>query len=99
MAAIATILVMEPEVILMDEPTSALDPYNRRLVINTVKSLPQTKLIASHDLDLILDSCDRVILISEGQIVADGPTSEVLYDKELLEANHLELPLSVAAVK
>jgi len=99
MAAIATILVMEPEVILMDEPTSALDPYNRRLVINTVRSLPQTKLIASHDLDMILDSCDRVILISDGKIVADGPTSEVLYDKKLLEANHLELPLSLASAR
>jgi cobalt/nickel transport system ATP-binding protein len=99
MAAIATILVMEPEVILMDEPTSALDPYNRRLIINTVRSLPQTKLIASHDLDMILDSCDRVILISDGEVVADGAADEILRNKELLEANHLELPLSVAASK
>ena len=97
MAAIATILVMEPEAILMDEPTSALDPYNRRLVINTVRSLPQTKLIASHDLDMILDSCDRVILMSDGKVAADGAADEILRNKELLEANHLELPLSISA--
>ena len=59
MAAIATVLAMEPEVILMDEPTSALDPFNRRVVINTIRGLPQTKIITSHDLDMILDTCDR----------------------------------------
>ena len=92
MAAIATILAMEPEAILMDEPTSALDPYNRRIVINTIKGLPQTRLIASHDLDMILDTCDRVILISGGRIAADGPARDILTDKELLEANRMELP-------
>ncbi len=96
MAAIATILAMEPEAILMDEPTSALDPYNRRIVINTIRELPQTKIITSHDLDMILDTCDRVILISDGEIVADGPAGEILRDKDLLEANHMELPLSLS---
>ena len=95
MAAIATILAMEPDAILMDEPTSALDPFNRRLVINTIRDLDQTKLIASHDLDMILDTCDRVILISGGRIAADGPAKEILSDKELLEANRMELPLSM----
>ncbi|MBQ6388746.1 MAG: ABC transporter ATP-binding protein [Mogibacterium sp.] len=94
MAAIATILAMDPEVILMDEPTSALDPYNRRIVINTIRELGQTKLITSHDLDMILETCDRVILISNGKIVADGPAEEILSDRELLEANRMELPLS-----
>ncbi len=93
MAAIATILAMEPEAVLMDEPTSALDPYNRRIVINTIKELPQTKIITSHDLDMIMDTCSRVILISKGSIVADGPAEKILADKELLESNHLELPL------
>ena len=78
MAAIATILAMEPEVILMDEPSSALDPCNRRLVINTIRALPQTKLITSHDLDMILDTCRRVILLDRGRIVADGPADEIL---------------------
>ena len=93
MAAIATILAMEPEVILMDEPTSALDPYNRRVVINTIRTLPQTKIITSHDLDMILDTCDRVILLSHGEIAADGPADTILRDRELLEANRMELPL------
>ncbi|MBE6041233.1 MAG: energy-coupling factor ABC transporter ATP-binding protein, partial [Clostridiales bacterium] len=96
MAAIATILAMEPEAVLMDEPTSALDPYNRRVVINTIRELNQTKIITSHDLDMILDTCDRVILISEGTVVADGRAEEILRDKELLESHHLELPLSLA---
>ena len=95
MAAIATILAMDPKIILMDEPTSALDPYNRRIVINTIKELNQTKLIASHDLDMILDTCHRVILLSKGEIIADGPVREILSNKELLEANRMELPLSL----
>lgn len=95
MAAIATVLAMEPEAILMDEPTSALDPYNRRVVINTIKELPQTKIITSHDLDMIMDTCTRVILLSDGRIAADGGTAEILTNRELLEANHMELPLSL----
>ena len=95
MAAIATILAMEPEAILMDEPTSALDPYNRRIVINTIRELKQTKIITSHDLDMILDTCDRVILLSDGRIAADGPADQILRDRALLESNHMELPLSL----
>lgn len=96
MAAIATVLAMEPEAILMDEPTSALDPYNRRIVINTIRELEQTKLITAHDLDMILDTCDRVILISDGRIAADGPASVILHDRTLLERHRMELPLSIA---
>lgn len=92
MAAIATILAMEPDIVLMDEPSSALDPYNRRIVINTIRSLPQTKLITSHDLDMILDTCERVILLSSGTIAADGPADVILRDKALLEAHRMELP-------
>lgn len=92
MAAIATILAMEPEAILMDEPSTALDPVNRRTVINTINRLPQTKLIASHDLDMILDTCQRVILLSHGRIVADGDAETILGDRQLLEANRMELP-------
>lgn len=96
MAAIATVLAMEPEMILMDEPTSALDPYNRRLIMNMIGRLPQTKLISSHDLDMILDTCSRVILLSGGAVIADGPAQEILRDRALLEAHHLELPLSLS---
>ena len=95
MAAIATVLAMEPEAVLMDEPTSALDPYNRRIVINTIRELDQTRIITSHDLDMILDTCDRVILLSEGKIVADGKASALLRDRELLERHRMELPLSI----
>ena len=96
MAAIATILAMEPEAILMDEPTAALDPYNRRIIINTIRELEQTKLITSHDLDMILDTCDRVILLSNGRIVADGKADDILRDRALLEANRMELPFCLA---
>ena len=92
MAAIATILAMEPEAIVMDEPSTALDPVNRRTVIRTINALSQTKLIASHDLDMILDTCQRVILLSHGSIVADGDAQTILQDKALLEANRMELP-------
>lgn len=93
MAAIATILNMEPEVILMDEPSLALDPQNRRTLINLLNSIEGTKIIVSHDLDMILDTCDRVILLSEGKVVADGDVNSILWNEELLENNHLELPL------
>lgn len=95
MAAIATVLAMEPEAVLMDEPTSALDPYNRRIVINTIRELPQTKLITSHDLDMILDTCSRVILLSEGKIAADGAAADILHDRALLERHRMELPFSL----
>ena len=96
MAAIATILAMEPSALLMDEPTTALDPYNRRKVIQTIGTLPQTILIASHDLDMILDTCGRVILLSQGRIAADGPTDVILRDRALLEKNRMELPLCLS---
>lgn len=99
MAAIATILAMEPEMILMDEPSTALDPVNRRTVINTINRLPQTKLIASHDLDMILDTCQRVILLSHGTIVADGDAETILRDRELLENNRMELPFCLQGWK
>ncbi len=95
MAAIATILAMEPAAVLMDEPTSALDPRNRRRVIEVIRDMPQTRLIASHDLDMILDTCQRVLLLSRGHLVADGPAATLLRDKALLEANGLELPLGL----
>lgn len=95
MAAIATILTMEPEVIIMDEPSIALDPYNRRAVIRAVNELDMTKIIVSHDLDMVLETCTRVILMSQGTIIADGPADAILRNKALLEAHRLELPLSL----
>ena len=93
LVAIATIFSMKPNIILMDEPSIALDPRNRRNLINILNEFKQLKIIASHDLDMILDTCNRTILIADGKIIKDGNTREILMDKELLEANNLELPL------
>ena len=93
LAAIAGILTLTPQLVLMDEPSAALDPKNRRNLINILRSLPCAQLIASHDLDLIYAACDRVILLHDGQIAADGAVKDVLRNQELLEACNLELPL------
>lgn len=93
LVAIATIFSMKPNIILMDEPSIALDPRNRRNLINILNEFKQLKIIASHDLDMILDTCNRTILIADGKIIKDGNTKDILMDKELLEANNLELPL------
>ncbi len=92
LVSIATILAMRPGVILMDEPSVALDPKNRRNLIHILNGFRQLKIIASHDLDMILDTCSRVILMSDGEIIRDGDVKEILLDKELLEAHGLELP-------
>lgn len=93
--AIAAVMAMEPDILAMDEPAANLDPRSRRLLINLLKSFSHSKIIASHDLDLILDVCRRCIIIKNGAIVADGPVMNILTNKELLEENNLELPLSL----
>ena len=98
MAAVATILAMQPKIMLMDEPSTALDPKNRRTLIRTLNALPVTKIIATHDLDLVLETCDRVLLLHDGQIAADGPAGEILRDRALLEQHSLELPFCLAGV-
>lgn len=95
LVSIATILSMNPELILLDEPSVALDPRNRRNLIHILRELPGTKIIASHDLDLIFDTCDRTILLSEGSIIKDGESRELLRDEKLLKQHGLELPLSM----
>ena len=92
LVSIATIFSMTPDIILMDEPSIALDPKNRRNLINILNEFQHLKIIASHDLDMILDTCNRTILMSEGKIIKDGNTKDILTDKKLLEANNLELP-------
>ncbi len=91
--AIASVLAMNPRVILFDEPTSFLDPQARRNVINTLDSLKMTKIIATHDLDMALDICDRVIILHHGSVFADGTVKDILLDEKLLSQCHLELPL------
>lgn len=92
-AALAAVLVMNPEVLVMDEPTSDLDPRNRKKLINLVNSFTITKVTVSHDLDFIQDTCHRVCILNQGRIVADGSAKDILSDQSLLESNDLELPL------
>ena len=94
LAAIATAISMNPSILIMDEPTSALDPKARRNLINLLNSFDYTKVIASHDLDMILDTCDRTVVLKEGQIFADGNTQDILLDNDLMQECDLELPLS-----
>ncbi len=94
LAAIATVLAVGAKLILLDEPSAALDPKNRRNLIRILNSLEGAKIIASHDLDFVLDTCQRVILLSGGQVASDGKAEEILTDRKLLEQNGLELPLS-----
>jgi ABC-type sulfate/molybdate transport systems ATPase subunit len=93
--AIATVIAMRPDILVMDEPASSLDPKSRRQLITLLRNFPHTKIVASHDLDFILDVCDRCMVVSQGRITADGPAVEILSDKKLLEENNLELPLSL----
>ncbi len=94
LAAIATVLAVGTKLMLLDEPSVALDPKNRRNLIHILNELPGAKIIASHDLDFVYDTCKRVILLSGGKIAADGGAKEILTDRELLEGHGLELPLS-----
>ncbi|HEX9883875.1 MAG TPA: ABC transporter ATP-binding protein, partial [Desulfobaccales bacterium] len=90
--AIASVLSMSPSILVMDEPTAALDPKTRRHLIQLLKTFNHTLIIATHDLDLVLDLCSRAIVFKEGLIVADGPTLEILQNQELLDSSSLEKP-------
>lgn len=93
--AIAAVLAMNPEVLLFDEPNSYLDPKNRRNFIHAMSELQHTKLIATHDLDMVLDLCQRVIILRKGEVFADGDPMELFRDLELMERSGLEIPLSL----
>ncbi|MDI9218445.1 MULTISPECIES: ABC transporter ATP-binding protein [Clostridium] len=93
--AIAGIIVMNPEIILMDEVTASLDPKSRRTVINLITDLKETIVIASHDLDMILDVCDRVLVFSNGEIIQEGSSYSILSNEKIMEESNLELPLSL----
>lgn len=94
-AAIASVLSMKPDVLIMDEPTSGLDPKSRRRLINLLKGFRHTKVITSHDLDMVLETCDRVIVLKDGEVVVNGATMEVLTNGDLLDTCGLEAPLSL----
>ena len=82
--AIATVLSLDPEILALDEPTSSLDPRGKWALIDFLKELKITKLVASHDLDLVKLLCNRTIILDGGKVVADGTTEEVLGDEKLL---------------
>jgi cobalt/nickel transport system ATP-binding protein len=90
--AIATVLSMNPEVLVLDEPTAGLDPRARRALINLLRDLPLTMLVSSHDLAMARELLPRMIIMDEGKIVADGHTRELLKDEQLLEVHGLEMP-------
>ena len=94
--AIAGVLAMQPEVLVLDEPTAQLDPRARRQLIYLLESLAQTQIIATHDLDLALDICPRTVVLSRGEIVYDGSTEVVMNDLDFLQQHSLESPLSLS---
>jgi cobalt/nickel transport system ATP-binding protein len=93
--ALAGVLAMQPRVLLLDEPSMYLDPRGRRELIRLLGELGGTRLIASHDLELILQTCSRVLLLDGGRLAADGPARDLLADAGLMEAHGLEVPYSL----
>ncbi len=91
--AIASVLSMSPDILVMDEPSTGLDPQARTQLIGLLKTFKHTKIIATHDLDMVADLCERTIVMHNGQVSADGPTMEIFADEELLAASCLEKPL------
>ncbi|NTV12685.1 MAG: ABC transporter ATP-binding protein [Desulfobulbaceae bacterium] len=91
--AIASVLSMSPDILVMDEPSAGLDPQARSQLIALLKSFQHTKIIATHDLDMVVDLCERTIVMHDGQISADGPTMAIFSDEKLLAASCLEKPL------
>jgi len=90
--AVATVLSMDPSVLVFDEPTAGLDPRGRRELMAVMATRPETLLVSSHDLAMVAESLPRTVIIDEGAVVADGPSAELLRDEELLEAHGLESP-------
>ncbi|MBF0154325.1 MAG: energy-coupling factor ABC transporter ATP-binding protein [Magnetococcales bacterium] len=95
--SLAAVLAGEPEILLLDEPGTGLDPRGRRALMTLVAGLPQTRLLASHDLEMILALCPRSIVMDEGKIVAEGVTKELLQDERLMERTGLETPRRLLA--
>ena len=90
--AIATVLSMEPEILILDEPTAGLDPRARRSLLELLRELPQTMLVATHDMLMVKELFHRMIVLDEGLVVADGLTKDIFKDPDLLEAHGLEMP-------
>ena len=95
MVAIAAVLAMLPQIVLYDEPSANLDLRARRRLIHFLQACHETTIISSHDLELILEVCDRVVMLNQGRVVADGNPEKIMKDRNLMEANGLEVPHSL----
>jgi cobalt/nickel transport system ATP-binding protein len=91
--AIATVLAMRPQVLVLDEPSASLDPRARRELLQILRNIDRTMLVTTHDLPLAAELCDRAVILAHGKVVADGATPEILGDENLLAAHDLELPV------
>jgi cobalt/nickel transport system ATP-binding protein len=94
--AVATVLSMRPEILVLDEPTSNLDPKSRRRLVDILSGLSVTKIVVTHDMTVAYELCERTVILDRGRIVADGATAELLADARLLSAHDLELPYGFA---
>ena len=94
--ATATVLAMRPAILVLDEPSANMDPKARRHLLDILRGLPVTKIIVTHDLPLAYELCERALILSQGLVVADGPTEDILLDEALLAAHDLELPYRFA---
>ncbi|UQT43275.1 cobalt ABC transporter ATP-binding protein [Akkermansia muciniphila] len=92
--SIATVLSMSPDILVLDEPSANLDPASRRTLISLLRQFTHTKIIATHDLDMVMDLCTRCIVMKDGSILADAPVPDIFADRSLLEEARLEQPLS-----
>jgi cobalt/nickel transport system ATP-binding protein len=90
--AVATVLAMQPEILVLDEPSSNLDPASRRELADIIRSLDVTVLLVTHDLPYALELCPRSVILSDGVVVADGATADILGDEDLMRSHRLELP-------
>ena len=93
--AIATCLAMQPEILILDEPSISLDPGARRHLVGFLKDLKTTRIIATHDLEMVIELCSKVSIVDEGKIIVQGKPKEILSQENLLEAHGLEVPLSI----
>jgi cobalt/nickel transport system ATP-binding protein len=93
--AIATVLSMSPDILVMDEPTNGLDPFARRQLLKLLGDFHHTKIFTSHDLDMVMELCQRTIVLHNGKVEADGPTHDIFRDDALLARCRLEKPLSM----